>query len=150
DAEAQYFPPSRPSNEKDEDLVARMASAQNGAKFSALVGGNVWLANGKDGDGHLNPLPDALRYESQSEADLALIEMLCFFTPDDEQVARVFLASALGQREKARRRDYVPRSVRSARAMIASNALPLLDFSALIAKARSVTRSSNTPASLQH
>lgn len=149
DAEAQCYPPSRPSDENDEALVARMASAQNGSKFSALFVGNVRLGNGKDGDGHLCPGSDAHCYESQSEADLALIEMVCFFTPDDEQVARVFLASALGQREKARRRDYVLRSVRSARAMIASNALPLLDFNALMAKAGSAKASLHKPSSSQ-
>ena len=147
DAETQYYPPSRLSDEKDEALIARMARAQNGSKFSALFGGNVRLENGKDGEGHLCLSLDAPCYESQSEADLALIEMICFFTPDDEQVARVFLASALGQREKAQRRDYVPRSVRSARAMIAGDALPLLDFSALMAKMGSVKASSHKPSS---
>jgi len=150
DVEAQHYPLSLQSDEKDEDLIARITSAQNGDKFSALFGGNVRLGNGKDGDGHLSPLPDAPFYESQSEADLALIEMLCFFTPDNQQVARVFLASALGQREKAHRRDYAPRSIRSARSMIASNNIPPLDFSELIANGRSATRSVDRPISSAH
>jgi putative DNA primase/helicase len=144
DAEAQCYPASQPSDEKDEDVIARIASAQNGLKFSALFGGNVQLENGKDGDGHLCPREDALCYESQSEADLALIEMLCFSTLDDEQVTRIFLGSALGQRDKARRRDYVPRSIRSARAMIASNSLPLLDTRALMVKAGLTKALANT------
>lgn len=134
DAEAQHFQASKPSDERDEDLLARMRRAENGTKFWALFAGNIRLRNGKDGD--LGPLPDALIYESQSEADQALIEMLCFFSSDDEQVQRLFLASALGQREKARRRDYVPRCVANARAMIAGNNIPLLDFSNLLARAR--------------
>lgn len=135
DAEALHYPASQPSDESDADLIERIERAENGRKFTALCAGNVWLQNGKDD--HLCALQDALVYESQSEADIALIEMLCFFTGDDEQVARIFHASALGQREKARRRDYVPRSIRSARGFIASNKLPLLDFSALLARARS-------------
>lgn len=134
-AEVRHYPASQPSDERDDDLIARITRAENGSKFSALFAGNIRLENGKDA--HLSALPDALTYDSQSEADLALIEMLCFFSSDDEQVQRIFLASALGQRAKAHRRDYVPRSIGKARAMIASNSIPLLDFSKLRARARS-------------
>ena len=134
-AEAQHYPASQPSHEKDDDLIARITRAENGPKFSALFSGNIRLQNGKDT--HFSPLSDALIYESQSEADLALIETLSFFSSDDEQVQRVFLTSALGQRKKAHRRDYIPRSVAKARAMIASNSIPPLDFSKLHARARS-------------
>ena len=135
DAEAHHYPASQPSDERDDDLIARITRAENGSKFFALFAGNIRLENGKDT--HFSALRDALIYESQSEADLALIETLCFFSSDDEQVQRVFLTSALGQREKAHRRDYVSRSIAKARAMIASNSIPLLDFSKLLARARS-------------
>jgi len=46
-------------------------------------------------------------YQSQSEADFALIDMLVFHTKNREQIARVFRMSALGQRTKALRNDYV-------------------------------------------
>lgn len=131
DAEAVHFPASQPSNERDDDLIARIGYAANGAKFSALFAGNLRLQNGKGA--HFSALPDAFVYESQSEADIALIEMLCFFSSDDEQVQRVFLDSALGKREKARRRDYIPRSIDKVRAMIASDSIPPLDFSKLLA-----------------
>lgn len=134
-AEAQHYPASQPSDERDNDLIARITRAENGWKFSALFAGNIRLENGKDT--HFSALPDALIYESQSEADLALIEMLCFFSSDDEQVQRVFLTSALGERKKAHRRDYMPRSIAKARAMIASNSIPPLDFSKLLARTRS-------------
>ncbi len=135
DAETLHYPASQSSDETDDDLTARVERAENGYKFTALYEGNVRLQNGKDD--HLRALADALIYESQSEADLALIEMLCFFTSDDEQVARIFHASALGQRDKAHQRTYVCRSIRAARGFIARNKLPLLDFSALLAHARS-------------
>lgn len=135
DAEALQHSESQPSDETDDNLTARIERAENGHKFTALYEGNVRLQNGKDD--HLRALPDALIYESQSEADLALLEMLCFFTSDDEQVVRIFRASALGQREKAQRRDYVRRSIRSARGFIANNKLPLRDFSSLLARTRS-------------
>lgn len=136
EAEALHYPSSQPSDEPDDNLVARIARAENGPKYSRLFNGNVLLSNGKDGDGHLLPLSDALRYQSQSEADQALMEMLCFFSSDDEQVRRVFLGSALGRRDKAHRHDYVPRSIRSARRMIASNDIPSLDLSGMLARAR--------------
>gem|GEM_PF-2013258 len=137
-------------DETDDDLIARIERAENGHKFTALREGNVRLQNGKDE--HLRALPDALVYESQSEADAALIEMLCFFTSDDEQIVRTFQASALGQREKAHRRGYVRRSIQSARRFIASNELPLLDFSKLLAHPQSSDteqRSSNRVANLR-
>src|SRR5690606_4529898 len=82
-AEARHYPASQPSDERDDDLIARITRAENGSKFSALFAGNIRLENGKDA--HLSALPDALTYCSQSEADLAMIEMLCFFSSDDEQ-----------------------------------------------------------------
>ncbi|MFT5328938.1 MAG: putative DNA primase/helicase [Parasphingorhabdus sp.] len=135
DAELRLYSESPLSDEKDDDLIARIGRAENGPKFAALLAGNIRLQNGKDANFYA--FPDALTYESQSEADLALIEMLCFFTSDDKQVQRVFLTTALGQREKAHRRNYVPRSIAKARAMIASNSIPVLDLSELLARARS-------------
>lgn len=57
-----------------------------------------------------------LGYPSQSEADYALLSMLAFYSPDNEQVKRVFRCSALGKRDKARRSGYLDTSLRAIRA----------------------------------
>ena len=53
-------------------------------------------------------------YPSQSEADMALIEALCFASDDDAVVATTFRKSGLGQRQKART-NYVERTINSLR-----------------------------------
>lgn len=76
--------------EPDEAIVKRGFNAVNGDKFAALWRGE-W--NGA--------------YTSQSEADFALIDMLAYYTSSVFQIARLFRMSGLGQREKAKRDDYV-------------------------------------------
>ena len=56
----------------------------------------------------------AMGYPSQSEADMALIEALCFATDDDAVVATTFRKSGLGQRQKAQT-NYVERTINSIR-----------------------------------
>jgi len=56
----------------------------------------------------------AMGYPSQSEADMALIEALCFASDDDAVVATTFRKSCLGQREKAQT-NYVERTIGSVR-----------------------------------
>jgi hypothetical protein len=46
-------------------------------------------------------------YSSQSEADFALIDIIAFYTQNRDQIARIFRSSGLGQRDKAKRDDYV-------------------------------------------
>lgn len=91
-----------PPLESDDDHFIRKARAQNGAKFQELWFGR-WQALGI-GD------------RTQSCADMALVRMLCFNNPSNEQVRRMFLASALGKREKALRGDYVDGMIAVARA----------------------------------
>jgi len=68
-----------------------------------------------------NPKFDALysgstaAYKSGSEADMALVNLLCYWTPDDEQVRRLWLSSGL-YRAKLERADYVTRTINSSRA----------------------------------
>lgn len=53
------------------------------------------------------------RYDSQSEADAALIEGIYFFSGNREQTARLFMESELADRHKAQDGDYVARTVRN-------------------------------------
>ncbi len=81
----------------DTELIAAIQASRSGDKFDALCNGDI-----RD-------------YESQSEADLALLSILCFYSADDEQIKRLFLLSALGKRKKAQRRDYLARSIEQAK-----------------------------------
>jgi hypothetical protein len=76
-------------------------AAANGAKFSDLWEGR-WQQH----------------FTTQSEADAGLIDALMFYSPNHmpniEQVKRLFLSSALGQRAKAERPDYLPRTIEGA------------------------------------
>jgi hypothetical protein len=78
--------------QKEEDgvIIGRAMDAANGQKFRDLFEGN-W-------DRY---------YSSQSEADFALVDIVAFYTQNRDQIARIFRASALGQRDKAKRNDYV-------------------------------------------
>lgn len=69
----------------DASIHARLMSAENASKAVPLWEGR-W---------------QELGYPSQSEADLALMSMLTFYSPSNEQCRRIFRASALGQRPKA-------------------------------------------------
>lgn len=78
----------------DEDLFEIAYNAENGQKFYDLYNGH-WQDY----------------YSSQSEADHALINILSYFSRNQEQIARMFRASALGKRQKAMRDDYVGKMV---------------------------------------
>lgn len=61
-------------------------NVKNGALFDDLWAGR-WVERG---------------YASQSEADFALVDIIAFYSRNRAQVRRMFLASALGQRDKPR------------------------------------------------
>ena len=85
----------------DTDLVEMAASAENGYKFMELAAGRY----------------EQFNYPSQSEADLAFISMLVFYSVSDEQVRRIFRLSELGQRDKAVKNDkYINFAIGRARA----------------------------------
>lgn len=56
-------------------------------------------------------------YTSQSEADMALLSLICLKTTSDSQVRRIFRCSPLGKREKAQRNNkYLDHSISQLRA----------------------------------
>lgn len=84
----------------DEQVIEKCRGAENAAKFVDLFEhGDVHTYHGGD----------------DSVADLALLSMLSFWTQDEAQLERLFSESALGQREKWRRRaDYRKRTIKRA------------------------------------
>ena len=90
-----------PEVETDEAILQRATSAANGAKFQALFSGD-WQTIG---------------HTDHSKADAQLVQMLAEYSANNEQVKRLFLQSALGQRDKAtKRKDYLDRTLAQARA----------------------------------
>ncbi|QJD54417.1 DNA primase/helicase [Sphingomonas phage Eidolon] len=76
--------------QSDEEVLKAARGASNGVKF-----GDLW-----DGDWQKY-------YQSQSEADFAVVDILAFYTQNREQLNRMFRSCALGQRDKAQRDDYM-------------------------------------------
>lgn len=101
---------NEPETQSDEELVAAASTAANGEKFYDLYSGN-WHKH----------------YASQSEADMALVDIIAYYTFNRQQVARVFRESALGQRAKAQRVDYVDYMLNKC----FDNRLPPIDFDGL-------------------
>lgn len=78
--------------EQDEDdwsILLRASRASNSEKFMQLWIGD-WAGMG---------------FPSQSEADLALFSMLCFYSECNSQCVRLFRESGLGKRDKAMQDD---------------------------------------------
>lgn len=82
------LPPDAPEKEDDASVIARAQRASNAEKFNAL-GAGQWEG----------------RYRSQSEAEMALMSIIAFYSPNNEQCRRIFRQSVLGQREKATKDD---------------------------------------------
>lgn len=74
----------------DKEVIEQAKEAKNADKFIKLLEGE-WRDI----------------YNSQSEADLAFIDIIAFYSRNRSQIKRIFRASSLGQREKAEREDYV-------------------------------------------
>ena len=85
------------SSHSDEQVIEKCRASKNVPKFEALY---------DHGDVH------AYHDGDDSAADLALLRSLAFYTQDVAQLERIFSASALGQREKWRRRvDYREKTI---------------------------------------
>lgn len=91
----------------DEQVTNKALNAANGDKFKALLEGN-WQT----------------LYPSQSEADFAFVDIVAFYTQNKKQIERIFKASPLGQRDKARRSDYVNKMIMDS----FDRQLPPIDF----------------------
>lgn len=78
----------QPQTCDDLDIYNQASNAENGNKFLELWRGQ-WEQY----------------YPSQSQADFALINILSFYSRNKDQILRLFLQSALGQRDKAKRVD---------------------------------------------
>lgn len=92
-----FDPKDGPEIEDDQTIYNRASNASNGELFSTL-----WAGKWQDD------------YQSQSEADQALINILAFYSNNFAQVARMFRKSGLGQRDKAKRDNYVMPTVKRA------------------------------------
>ena len=99
----------------DNELFDIAFNAENGQKFYDLYHGH-WQEY----------------YNSQSEADHALINILSFYSRNQEQIARMFRASALGKRQKALRDDYVGRMIKRS----FDNYIPPVDIGAMAEQVR--------------
>lgn len=99
-AEKEEKPDPEPhgSGLSDDDVIFMCRRAKNGKKFADLWNGE-WEKH----------------YGSHSEADCGLCAMLAFFCgPDAKRIGRLFLGSELGKRDKARRPDYLKRTIEKA------------------------------------
>lgn len=81
--QAEGHDPHAPQTASDEEIINLCITAANGEKAMDLAQGN-WQKY----------------YSSQSEADLALVNIIAYYTQNREQIARLFKASALGARNK--------------------------------------------------
>lgn len=81
----------QPEIENDNGIHTRASEAVNGGTYKKLYAGQ-WHNE----------------YPSQSEADLALINIISFYTKNREQIKRIYWNSVLGNTDKKRKRpDYV-------------------------------------------
>lgn len=94
----------------DQELFTMALNASNGEKFDRLSRG-VW-----EGE-----------YQSQSEADFALMNIICFYSKSNDQCRRLFRFSGLGRRDKAQRDKYLDYMISKIRA----EAPPEIDFSGM-------------------
>lgn len=115
----------------DREIVDMAMNATNADKFNELCIGD-WQSMG---------------YNSQSEADFALLSIIAFYTRNNEQVRRIFRMSNLGKREKAiRDNKYLDFALTKIRAQQPSP----IDFSQLQANAAAIMEQQALPVTEVH
>lgn len=87
----------QPQRTEDETVLSMAKRGRNGEQFMRLYSGE-WMS----------------QYSSHSEADMRLIALLWYYSRNAEQVERLFLASGLADRDKARRTDYIRNTIAKA------------------------------------
>lgn len=103
DEKGKFEPlPDRPEIETDDSIMEKAWNAGNKEKFQAL-----WFA---ELDTNLQAIG-----RDHSQADLSLIQMLAFYTNNNDQLIRLWHQSELGKRKKAKREDYIESTIRKAR-----------------------------------
>ncbi len=100
-----------PEKENDGIIIDRCRGSRNGQKFALLHNGQ-W----------------ELSYKSQSEADLAYIDIVAFYTKNRNQINRIFLESGLGKRDKGRQRpSYIANMIDKALSEPLNSLAPISD-----------------------
>jgi hypothetical protein len=123
---------SCPETQTDDELYQSAGRAKDGALFYALWQGRWDTITDDRG---------VRRFPSQSEADLSLINIIGYYSRNHAQIARMFRASGLGQRDKARRDNYVLPMVARSQDMKA----PPVDLEAIRAAALRLVQRQETP-----
>lgn len=93
--EQYYYDGEAAELHTDEQVMAMALGAANGDKFAKLIT-EEWkdlYPDSKGGD--------------QSRADFAFIDIIAYYTQNRRQIQRIFQSSILGQRKKAKRKDYI-------------------------------------------
>lgn len=112
----------------DEEIYNIAINAKNGGLFKALWDGQ-WQAG----------------YPSQSEADLALLDILAYYTQNRDQLKRMFRLSGLGKREKAQRDQYFDSPKYGMLHKVFDNRPPEVDIDALKANIAASMKVSASP-----
>ena len=90
-------------NVSDNELIEKIRQSKQGSKFSMLFDRGDY-SDYRNADGSAN----------HSGGDMALAEMIAWWTQDAEQIRRIFSSSVLAQRQKWQRRDYQDRTISEA------------------------------------
>jgi hypothetical protein len=98
----------------DEEVIALARDAKNAAKFEAL-----WVG-------------DTTGYASHSEADLALISLLAFYTQNEGQLDSLYRRSGLCREKWLKRPDYRQRSIETALSNLSGTYVPSDDGARMI------------------
>ncbi|MGJ8678296.1 MAG: hypothetical protein ACSHX0_12310 [Akkermansiaceae bacterium] len=107
---------NKPEKNSDEKILHMASNANNSDKFNLLMYSEIEAITESD------------IWESTSEADLALLGILCFYSPNNEQVERIYKVSHLARREKVIKR---PNLISFNINKIRSQELPQIDLSQL-------------------